>query len=132
MNEVNPYAAPREATDAQLPLLPPERWSEVYFEVATVKNRWFERTLEVRGTLNAKIYYTAWSNGECVFVDHVLRGRSTPWHWTMVAPVVEFTLPWETYLIPARIDIAAGWSWLTLVRVAKFRLTIAGQVIYEQ
>jgi len=129
--EINPYAPPQAATWAEWPLLPPERWGEVQVRVERVVPGYMERRLWISGTSVAEIHYYQ-AAMDAVEVNGQVRGRGSLWDTAIVSPTIEFWLDGDNYRIPARVDAVAGLSWLTLFRLAKFRLTVAGQVIYEE
>ncbi|MCI0358474.1 MAG: hypothetical protein L0211_08330 [Planctomycetaceae bacterium] len=129
--EINPYEPPQAATWVQWPLLPPERWSEVQLRVDHVVPGTMERRIWISGTTVAEIRYYQ-SARDTVEVNGEARGRGSLWDASIVTPTIEFWLDGDGYRIPARVDAVAGLSWLTLFRLTKFRLTVAGQVIYEE
>lgn len=131
--EINPYAAPQHEAAAAWPLLPAERWSEVHLSVASVTRRALKRIVRLAGTIDAEIDYDGLTPpSETVRVNGVVRGRGSLWEAALLSPFIEFTIGGDGYLLPARIDVKAGLSLVTLVRIARFRLTIAGQIVYEE
>jgi len=129
--EINPYAAPQAATWAEWPLLPPERWGEVQVRVERVAPGYMERRIWISGTSVAEIHYYQ-AAMDAVEVNGQVRGRGSLWDTTIVSPTIEFWLDGDNYRIPAHVDAEAGLSWLTLFRLTKFKLTVAGQVVYEE
>lgn len=129
--EVNPYAPPQEATWADWLFLPPDRWGEVQVRVEQVVPGTMERWIWISGTTFAEIHYYQAAR-DTVTVNGQPRGHGSIWDTTIVTPTIEFWLDGDGYRIPARIDAVAGFSWLTLFRLTKFRLTVAGRVIYEE
>lgn len=129
--DLNPYAPPQAATWADWPLLPPERFGEVQVRVDRVTPGHMQRWVWISGTVAGAIHYYQ-AAMDTVEVNGVPRGRGSLWDTTIVSPTIEFTLDGEGYRIPARVDAVAGFSWLSLFRLTKFRLTIAGQVIYSE
>lgn len=91
------------------------------------------RTVRIAGTIEAQIDYDGWTPpSETVRVNGVVRGRGNPWDFALISPSVEFTIDGDGYRLPARIDVRAGLSLLTLFRLTMFRLTIAGKVVHEE
>jgi hypothetical protein len=132
-SEINPYAPPQHDSAASWPLLPPEHWPAVQLSVLSVAGNGLIRKLRVAGTIDAEIHYDGWTPpSETVLVNGVVRGRGNPWDFSLVSPTIEFTLDADGYRLPARIDARAGLSILTLFRLSRFRLTIAGQVVHEE
>ena len=129
--DVNPYAPPQEATWADWPLLPPERFAEVQVRVDRVVPGTMERRIWITGTTLAEIHYFQ-AAMDTVTVNGQPRGRGSLWDTAIVSPTIEFWLDGEGYRIPARVDAVAGFSWLTVFRLTKFKLTVAGRVIYEE
>jgi hypothetical protein len=131
--DVNPYAPPQHDSAANWPLLSPEHWSAVKFSVLSVTGSGLVRKLRIAGTIDAEIHYDGWTPpSETVFANGVVRGRGNPWDFSLVSPTIEFTLDGDGYRLPARIDARAGLSIVTLFRLSRFRLTIAGQVVHEE
>ena len=116
---------------ADWPLLAPERWGEVQVRVDQVLPGTMERRIWISGTTFAEIHYFQ-AAMDTVTVNGQPRGRGSLWDTAIVSPSIDFWLDGEGYRIPARIDAVAGFSWLTLFRLTKFKLTVAGRVIYEE
>lgn len=129
--ELNPYAPPQAATWADWPLLPPDRFGEVQVRVDRVVPGPMNRRIWISGTTWAEIYYYQ-AAMDTVEVNGVPRGRGSLWDTAIISPTIEFTLDGDGYRIPARVDALAGFSWLTVFRLTKFKLTIAGQVVYAE
>jgi len=128
----NPYAPPLADPAAEWPMLPVERWSELRLAASLVSQRTMERVVRIAGSLEAEIYYDARMIGEQVYVNGRLRGRSSVWHWTLVAPEVEFLVEGNQFRVPALVEVKVGPSWRTVVRLSRFRLWVAGRVLYEE
>jgi hypothetical protein len=128
----NPYAPPLADPAVQWPVLPAERWGALHLAASLVSQRPMERVLRIVGSLEAEIYYDARLVGEQVYVNGRLRGRSSVWHWTLVAPEVEFLVEGDQFRVPARVDVRVGPSWRTIVRLSRFRLWVAGRMIYKE
>ena len=131
LRELNPYAPPQAATWADWPLLPPERFGEVKLHVDRVVKGHMERRLWISGTCVAQIHYYQ-AAMDTVEVNGQPRGRGSLWDTSIVTPTIEFWLDGDGYRIPARIDAAAGFAWLTVFRLTKFKLTVAGKIVYEE
>ena len=131
--DLNPYAPPQHDSAAHWPLLPAEHWPAVKLAVVSVTGGGLTRRVRLDGTLAAEIHYDGWTPpSETVLVNGVVRGRGNPWDFALISPSVEFTIDGDGYRLPARIDVKAGLSLLTLFRLTRFRLTIAGQVVHEE
>jgi hypothetical protein len=128
----NPYAPPLADPAAQWPVLPAERWGELHLAASLVSQRTMERVVRIAGSIEAEIYYDARLIGEQVYVNGRLRGRSSVWHWTLVAPEVAFLVEGHQFRVPALIEVKVGPSWRTVVRLSRFRLSVAGRVLYEE
>jgi hypothetical protein len=129
--DLNPYASPSVADPARLPLLPQQRWPNLNVRLVSVKQGAMQRWLTVAGDCEGEIHYNGWEAGEAVFINQQLRGRGSFWHFSIVSPRVDFLLDSWNYRVPAWIDVRATLA-LTLFRIKRFRLTIAGQVVYEE
>jgi len=129
--EINPYAPPQAATWAEWPLLPPDRWGEVQVRVERVVPGTMERRIWISGTSVAEIHYYQ-AAMDAVEVNGQVCGRGSLWDTTIVSPTIEFWLDGDDCRVPARVDAEAGLSSLTLFRLTKFKLTVAGKVIYEE
>ena len=128
----NPYAPPLADPAAQWPMLPVERWGELQLAASLVSQRTMERVVRIAGSFEAEIYYDARMIGEQVYVNGRLRGQSSVWHWTLVAPEVEFLIEGNQFRVPALVEVKVGPSWRTVVRLSRFRLSVAGRVLYEE
>jgi hypothetical protein len=128
----NPYAPPLADPAAEWPILPIERWDELRLAAKLVSQRTMERVVRIAGSLEAEIYYDARMIGEQVYVNGRLRGQSSVWHWTLVAPEVEFLVEGNQFRVPALVEVKVGPSWRTVVRLSRFRLWVAGRVLYEE
>ena len=129
--DLNPYASPRVADPARLPLLPQQRWPTLNVRLTSVKKSALQRWLTIEGDCDGVIHYDGWEAGECVSVNQQLRGRGSFWHASIVSPRVDFLLDSWEYRVPAWIDVQATFAF-TLFRIKRFRLTIAGHVVYEE
>lgn len=129
--ELNPYAPPQAESSADWPLLPPERFKEVQLRVDRVVPGHMERRIWISGTTVAEIHYYQ-SAMDTVEVNGVPRGRGSLWDTSIVSPTIDFWLDGNWHRIPARVDAQAGFAWLTVFRLTKFKLTIAGQVVYVE
>jgi hypothetical protein len=129
--EQNPYAPPADETWARWPLLPSERFGEVQVRVDRVVQGYMERRIWISGTTVAEIHYYS-AAMDTVEVNGLARGRGSLWDTSIVSPTIEFWLDGDGYRIPARVDAQAAFSWLTLFRLSRFQLTVAGMVIYAE
>jgi hypothetical protein len=128
---LNPYAPPQHSPVSELPVLPPELWSQVRLFAIGVSGRGLVRTVRIGGTVEAEIHYDGWTPpSEHVYVNGFLKGGGNPWDLSLVSPTIEFLIDGPGYAIPARIDAQAGISLWTLFGLRRFRLTIAGQVVH--
>lgn len=130
--DANPYAPPLADPAGQWPLLPPERWSELHLAASLVSQRMMERVVRIVGSLEAEIYYDARFIGEQVYVNGRLRGQSVLWGLALVRPSVDFLVEGNQFRVPARVEVRASLSLRTLVRLSRFRLWVAGRVLYEE
>jgi hypothetical protein len=131
--EVNPYAAPQDQARREWPILPESEWSSLDLRLANVTRRGLVRILRLAGTLDSEILYDGFTPpSERILVNGVVRARGPIWYPALVAPTVEFTIEADGYRLPARIDAKAGLSPWTLLGLARFRLTIAGRVLYSE
>ena len=131
--EINPYAPPQHDPAAHWPLLPAEQWPSLDLRVVNVTKGGLDRRVQVAGDIDAEIHYDGVTPpSETVRVNRVVRGRSSPWDLALISPFIEFTIDGDGYRLPARIDVKAGFSIFTLLRLARFKLTIAGRVLYEE
>ncbi len=131
--DINPYAPPQHDSAAHWPLLPAEEWAKLELRTVSVSGSGLLRTVRVAGTIEAQIDYDGWTPpSETVRVNGVVRGRGSPWDFALVSPSIEFTIDGDGYRLPARIDVRAGLSILTLFRITRFKLTIAGRVVHEE
>jgi hypothetical protein len=131
--DINPYAPPQHDSAAHWPLLPAEEWAKLDLRKVSVSGSGLLRTVRVVGTIEAQIDYDGWTPpSETVRVNGVVRGRGSPWDFALVSPSIEFMIDGDGYRLPARIDVRAGLSILTLFRITRFKLTIAGRVVHEE
>jgi hypothetical protein len=132
-HELNPYAPPLSDPAGDWPLLPAEHWGALHLAASLVSERTMERIIRIAGSIDAEIYYDARLVGEQVYVNGRLRGRSSVWHWTLVAPTIDFFVEGSGFRVPARIEVSVGPSWRwSLIRLSRFRLSIAGRVVYAE
>jgi hypothetical protein len=132
-NDLNPYAAPQDQALAEWPLLPEADWDSLDLRVANVTRRGLVRVIRLAGTLDSEILYDGFTPpSERILVNGVVRARGPVWYPALVAPTVEFTIDADGYRLPARIDAKAGFSLWTILGLARFRLTLAGRVIYSE
>jgi hypothetical protein len=133
ITDINPYAPPLRDAAAHWPLLPAEEWPRLQLHAGSVSGSGLLRTVRVAGTIEAQIDYDGWTPpSETVRVNGVVRGRGSPWDFALVSPSIEFTIDGDGYRLPARIDVRAGLSLLTLFRIKRFKLTIAGHVVHVE
>jgi hypothetical protein len=131
--EVNPYAAPQDQARREWPLLPASDWGSLDLRLANVTRRGLVRILRLTGTLDSEILYDGFTPpSERILVNGVVRARGPIWYPALVAPTVEFTIEADGYRLPARIDAKAGFSPWTILGLARFRLIIAGRVLYSE
>jgi hypothetical protein len=130
--DTNPYAPPQADLTEPWPLLAPERWSELHLAAQLVSLRPMERVVRVAGAIDAEVYYDARLVGEQVYVNGRLAGRSSLWYWSLVAPTIDFVVDGDGFRVPARVSVGVGFSWLSLVRITRFELSVAGRVVYTE
>jgi hypothetical protein len=130
--DTNPYAPPRIDSSAAWAWLAPERWHELHLVGQLISQRPMERVVRLAGSIDAEIYYDARLVGEQVYVNGRLAGRSSLWYWSLVAPTIDFAVDGERYRVPARVDVAVGFSWRSLVAIKRFELWVAGRVVYVE
>ena len=128
--DVNPYAPPLADVVGHGPLLPPEMWGGLQLAAKLVSQRAMERVIRLAGSLEAEIYYDARLVGEQVYVNGRLKGQSSVWYWSLVAPTVDFVVEGERFCVPAQVAVGAGLSLRTLMRIRRFQLWVAGRVVY--
>jgi hypothetical protein len=132
-SDPNPYAPPLADPASDWPVLPAEHWSALHLAAALAGERTMERIIRIAGSIDAEIYYDARLVGEQVYVNGRLRGRSSVWHWTLVAPTIDFFVEGNGFRVPARIEVGVGPSWRwPPIRINPFRLSIAGRVVYAE
>jgi hypothetical protein len=131
--EINPYAPPQHDAAATWPMLPAEQWPALQFVVVGIRKGGLDRKVVIGGSVDAEIHYDGVTPpSETVRVNGVVRGRSSVWDAALIAPFIEFTIEGDGYRLPARIDVRPGFSIFTLLRLTRFKLTIAGHVVYEE
>ena len=128
----NPYAPPLADPAGQWPVLPAARWGELHLAASLVSQRTMERVVRIAGSFEAEIYYDARLIGEQVYVNGRLRARSSVWYWSLVAPTIDFLVEGNQFRVPARVEAGVGPSWRSVVRLSRFRLWMAGRVLYEE
>lgn len=131
--DINPYAPPQYDSAAHWPLLPADQWPKLELRTVSVSGTGLLRTVRIAGTIEAQIDYDGWTPpSETVRVNGVVRGRGSPWDFSLISPMIEFTIDGDGYRLPARIDVRAGLSLVTLFRITRFKLTIAGWVVHVE
>jgi hypothetical protein len=128
----NPYAPPLVDPAGDWPLLPVERWGELHLAAKIVSQRAMERVVRITGSLDAEIYYDARLIGEQVYVNGRLRGQSSVWHWSLVAPTIDFLVEGNQFRVPAQVAAGVGFSWRSFVCIRRFQLWVAGRVVYAE
>jgi hypothetical protein len=129
--DLNPYASPRVADPAMLPVLPRERWPELQVQLLSIRKGVMQRWLTIGGDCEGEMHYNGWEQGEAVYVNNRLRGRGQWWDLSIVSPRIDFFVDAWNWQVPAWIEVQAGLA-LTLFRIKRFRLTVAGHVVYEE
>jgi hypothetical protein len=110
-----------------------ERWPALDLRVVGVSGRGLERRVQIAGAVDAEIHYDGFTPpSETVRVNGVVRGRGNFWDTSIISPLIEFTIDGDGFRLPARIDVRAGFSFVMLIRLARFRLTIAGRVLLDE
>ena len=114
-----------------------DRWSAVGpridARVRTVYREWWSRTLLLSGEVEGAVRYEGMGNGERVYVDGELRGRTSMWALKLkiVTPRVEFTIPGRQGDVPALIEVAASYlPWK--FGICRFRLSVDDEVLYDE
>jgi hypothetical protein len=130
--DVNPYAPPLADPADLWPLLAPERWGELRLAAQLVSQRRMERVVRLVGAIEAEIYYDARFLGEQVYVNGRLAGQSSVWYWSLVAPTIDFAVTGDRFRLPAQVRVGVGFSWRSLVKISRFELWTAGQVVYAE
>ena len=117
--EINPYAPPQHDAAAHWPFLPPEQWPGLDLRVAGVTGESLTRKIHVTGSIEAFIHYDGWTPPtETVYVNGLVRGRGNMWDTAWISPAIEFTIDGHGFRVPARIDVKAGLSIWTFLRLA--------------
>jgi hypothetical protein len=105
------------------------QWHEIDVRVASVSRGWWRCRIALIGSIDADIEYDPRGNGERVYVNGRLVATTSGWGWNVVTPHIDFFLETFKYSVPASIDVKA--SFWRLLRTTAFRLTVAGQTVYE-
>ena len=95
------------------------------------RQRWLRRTLRLTGAVDALIHYDGRALGigsspdERVYVDQVLVQLWRPEH---TSP--KRAIPFRVHALAAEIEVAL--SWIGLHQITYFKLTVDGEVFYEE
>lgn len=126
-HDSNPYAPPLLFDGSRRP---PEHHPGRDLIATCIRRGWISRAVLLSGWLDAEIRYEGGGFGERVFVNDQLAARSSAFHTHCVAPRIDFTINCEDCEVAASIEVEV--SILHLLQIAKFTLTVDGNVVYSE
>ena len=132
--ESNPYAPPGVDDQPRVELAR-NQWGQLQIGVESVLRSWTARQLFLSGSIAAVIRYESTGAGESVYVNDQMAAKTPFFHWhgsllNAVNDHVDFHLPYDSYFVPACIDVYV--SAFQLLRITRFRLTVCEQVVYDE
>jgi hypothetical protein len=122
-------SAHKQAQPSEYKLLPEELWPQLDVRVADIHGRWGRKIL-LKEQVNLCLEYQGWGTGERLYMNGHHIHTTDAFTWRLVFPYIDFNLPIDEFYVPARIDVKA--SYLKLFQISRFKLTVAGKVIYEE